>query len=178
MPARCAARVALRRWRSEAGARIDYDGGAYDRPEFASKPKPFTLPRDATVAAAVARMSELNYGSVIVVDEEHRVEGLVTERDVMKRLVNQGRDPATISLTAGVFVGFPHLLETGRERPPATAMQGRPDEVSPMLAAYREHGIDHLIVHVWPRTPEAVAELGQAAAGAREILSGTRAVAQ
>lgn len=90
----------------------------------------------------------------------------------------EGRDPATITLTAGVFVGFPHLLEPGGEGPPATAMQGHPDEVSPMLAAYREHGIDHLIVHVWPRTPEAVAELGQAAAGAHAILSGTEPGAQ
>ncbi len=69
-----------------------------DRPEFATKPKPLTFPRDATVAEAVARMSELNFGSVIVVDAERRVEGVVTERDVMKRLVNQGRDPTTTRL--------------------------------------------------------------------------------
>ena len=69
-----------------------------DRPEFAMKPKPLTFPKDATVAAAVARMSELNFGSVIVVDADSRVEGLVTERDVMKRLVNQGRDAATTRL--------------------------------------------------------------------------------
>ncbi len=69
-----------------------------DRPEFATKPKPLTCPRDAAVAAAVARMSELNFGSVIVVDAERRVEGVVTERDVMKRLVNQGRDPTTTRL--------------------------------------------------------------------------------
>ncbi len=69
-----------------------------DRPEFATKPKPLTLPRDATVAEAVARMSELNFGSVIVVDAERKVEGVVTERDVMKRLVNQGRDAATTRL--------------------------------------------------------------------------------
>jgi CBS domain-containing protein len=70
-----------------------------DRPEFASKPAPLTLPPDATVAEAVARMSEKDFGSVIVVDAERRVEGVVTERDVMKRLVNQGRDPATTRLS-------------------------------------------------------------------------------
>jgi CBS domain-containing protein len=63
-----------------------------DRPEFATKPKPLTFPRDALVAEAVAAMSELNFGSVIVVDADRRVEGVVTERDIMKRLVNQGRD--------------------------------------------------------------------------------------
>jgi CBS domain-containing protein len=69
-----------------------------DRPEFASKPKPLTFPRTATVSDAVARMSELDFGSVIIVDGDGRVEGVVTERDVMKRLVNQRRDPATTTL--------------------------------------------------------------------------------
>ncbi len=79
-----------------------------DRPEFASKPKPLTFPRDATVAAAVARMSELNFGSVIVVDADRRVEGVVTERDIMKRLVNQGRDPAT-TLLADIMTSNPRV---------------------------------------------------------------------
>ncbi len=69
-----------------------------DRPEFVTKPPPLTFPREATVAEAVARMAELNYGSVIVVDPDRRVEGVVTERDVLKRLVNQRRDPATTTL--------------------------------------------------------------------------------
>ncbi len=69
-----------------------------DRPEFAQKPKPLTFPRNATVAEAVALMSERDFGSVIVVDADGRVEGLVTERDIMKRLVNQGLDPATTRL--------------------------------------------------------------------------------
>jgi CBS domain-containing protein len=69
-----------------------------DRPEFATKPKPLTFPRDAPVAEAVARMSELDFGSVIVVDGEGKVEGVVTERDILKRLVNKGRDPASTRL--------------------------------------------------------------------------------
>lgn len=63
-----------------------------DRPEFKTKPRPLTFPPDALVAEAVARMSELNFGSVIVVDPDGRVAGVVTERDILKRLVNQGRD--------------------------------------------------------------------------------------
>lgn len=69
-----------------------------DRPEFKTKPKPLTFPRETLVAEAVARMSELDFGSVIVVDQENRVEGVVTERDILKRLVNKGRDPATTRL--------------------------------------------------------------------------------
>jgi alkanesulfonate monooxygenase SsuD/methylene tetrahydromethanopterin reductase-like flavin-dependent oxidoreductase (luciferase family) len=86
-----------------------------------------------------------------------------------------GRDPSTLILTAGVFVSFPHLLTADREPPPATAMQGTAAEVGAMLAGYRDHGIDHLIVHLWPRTPEAVAELGAAAATARAISRAGRA---
>lgn len=69
-----------------------------DRPEFGLKPKPLTARPDTTVAEAVARMSELDFGSVIVVDAEDRIEGVVTERDIMKRLVNEGRDAATTRL--------------------------------------------------------------------------------
>jgi hypothetical protein len=49
-------------------------------------------------------------------------------------------------------------------------MSGSPDEVGEMLAGYRDLGIDHLIVHVWPRTPEAISELGSAAGVARATL--------
>ncbi|MCR9120908.1 MAG: CBS domain-containing protein [Phyllobacteriaceae bacterium] len=65
-----------------------------DRPEYASKPKPMTTTADATVAEAVAAMSERNYGSVVVVDGDSKVVGMVTERDIMKRLVNAKLDAA------------------------------------------------------------------------------------
>ena len=51
--------------------------------------------------------------------------------------------------------------------PPENAMRGTPEEVAPMLAGYDEHGIAELIAHVWPRRPEAVAELAKAAELAR-----------
>lgn len=70
-----------------------------DRPEFRSKPRPLTRPEDATVADAVAEMSARDFGSVIVVDDDEKVIGVVTERDIMKRIVNEGRDPATTPLS-------------------------------------------------------------------------------
>lgn len=63
-----------------------------DRPEYPSKPKPLTMTADVTVAEAVAAMSEKDYGSVIIVDGGEKVVGMVTERDIMKRLVNKQRD--------------------------------------------------------------------------------------
>ncbi len=70
-----------------------------DRLEFATKPEPLTFPPDALVSEAVAKMTELDYGSVIVVDEQDRVIGMVTERDILKRLVNEGRDPGQTKLS-------------------------------------------------------------------------------
>ncbi len=70
-----------------------------DRPEFRSKPRPLTRPADAMTADAVAEMSARDFGSVIVVDADERVIGVVTERDIMKRIVNEGRDPATTPLS-------------------------------------------------------------------------------
>ncbi|MEO0542845.1 MAG: CBS domain-containing protein [Pseudomonadota bacterium] len=69
-----------------------------DRPEYANKPKPLTFPQDSTVADAVAAMSERNFGSVVIVDKDEKVTGMVTERDVMKRLVNNNKDPKKTKL--------------------------------------------------------------------------------
>lgn len=81
----------------------------------------------------------------------------------------EGRDLASITLTAGVFVSFPALARPGDEEPPENAMSGSPDEVGGMLAGFRDHGMDHLIVHLWPRRPEAVEQLGLAAEVARQL---------
>lgn len=70
-----------------------------DRPEYASKPKPLTRSPDTNVAEAVAAMSEKNYGSVIVVDGDEKVIGVVTERDVMNKLVGQALDPVQTKLS-------------------------------------------------------------------------------
>jgi len=70
-----------------------------DRLEYATKPAPLTFPPDALVSDAVAKMTELAYGSVIVVDANRKVIGMVTERDILKRLVNRGRDPSQTKLS-------------------------------------------------------------------------------
>ena len=58
-----------------------------DRPEFKTKPQPVTfLPKDK-VSKAIEAMAEKNYGSVVIVDNEDKVVGIVTERDIVKKLV-------------------------------------------------------------------------------------------
>jgi len=70
-----------------------------DRPEYASKPGPMTATADVTVAEAVTRMEGQNYGCIIVVDADNRVEGIVTERDIMFRIVGDKRDAKTTPLS-------------------------------------------------------------------------------
>lgn len=66
-----------------------------ERPEYASKPKPMTAAPGDTIRDAVARMSEKNYGAVVIVDNAQQVLGMVTERDIMRRVVNAGVNPDT-----------------------------------------------------------------------------------
>jgi alkanesulfonate monooxygenase SsuD/methylene tetrahydromethanopterin reductase-like flavin-dependent oxidoreductase (luciferase family) len=82
-----------------------------------------------------------------------------------------GRDRASMTRTVGVFVAFPHLMLPNDEQPPDNVMSGTPEEVGRMLAGYAERKIDHLIAHLWPRTPEAVQALGEAAEIARSLTS-------
>lgn len=81
-----------------------------DRPEYKSKQKPLTRTPETTVFDAVSAMSEKNYGSVIVVDGEDKVIGVVTERDVMNKLVGKGMDPQKTTL-AQIMTESPRLAQ-------------------------------------------------------------------
>ena len=86
--------------------------------------------------------------------------------DVRGALDAAGRDPSTLTLTAGIFV----VYEGADDDAPDNAIRGTTSEIADALAGYAELGISHLITHVFPRTPDAVARLGEAAALARERL--------
>lgn len=70
-----------------------------DRSEYKTKTKPLTGPPDMTVYDAVSKMSDKNYGCVIVTDGDDKVLGVVTERDVMNKLVGKGLDAKTTRLS-------------------------------------------------------------------------------
>ncbi|UCH53957.1 MAG: CBS domain-containing protein [Pseudomonadota bacterium] len=55
-------------------------------------------PQTSMALEAARLMSERFIGSVVVTDETGRVRGLFTERDLMKRVVGEGRDPAATPL--------------------------------------------------------------------------------
>lgn len=54
---------------------------------------PLTLTPEVTVHAAARAMTDRNVGAAAVVDNGHLV-GIITERDVLRRVVAKGADPA------------------------------------------------------------------------------------
>lgn len=70
-----------------------------DRPEFKSKTRPFILGPNELVSVAIPTMSAMNIGSVVILDDDRKVLGIVTERDLMRRLLGAGLDPKKTSLS-------------------------------------------------------------------------------
>jgi CBS domain-containing protein len=70
-----------------------------DRPEYKTKAPTFTLAGEAFVSVAVKTMAEKNYGSVVIVDGAMKVKGIVTERDLLRRLLNDKLNPDTTKLS-------------------------------------------------------------------------------
>ncbi len=54
--------------------------------------EPIRFPAEATVHEAVTKMVANRRAAVVIVDEEGRLIGIFTERDVLTRVVGQGRD--------------------------------------------------------------------------------------
>jgi CBS domain-containing protein len=48
--------------------------------------------------AAAQRMAEHNVGTVVVLDEDHRPLGILTDRDLVVRLLANGQDPETTTV--------------------------------------------------------------------------------
>lgn len=58
-----------------------------------------TADAGAMVIEAVATMAERHVGAVLIMNEDGLVDGIFTERDLLTRVVNEGRDPATTPLS-------------------------------------------------------------------------------
>jgi probable F420-dependent oxidoreductase len=98
-------------------------------------------------------------------DEAHELRERLT--NLHAALDAAGRDPATLEITAGILVAF----EGAAADAPKNAIRGSLDEVADALAGYASLGVSHLIAHAFPRTPEAVRSLGEAAALARQRVA-------
>jgi CBS domain-containing protein len=58
---------------------------------------PVTVPADATIVDAARLMRDRDIGPLIVVDSD-RVQGIVTDRDIVVRAVADGRDPSSVTI--------------------------------------------------------------------------------
>ncbi|MAE28785.1 MAG: CBS domain-containing protein [Planctomycetota bacterium] len=57
-----------------------------------------TMPPDASAATAAATMTERGVGSILIVNETRELIGIFTERDLMCRVLVDGRDAHTTTL--------------------------------------------------------------------------------
>lgn len=71
-----------------------------DRKEFRSKAPPLTCPPETTVFDAVTQMAEKNFGSIFITDADNRILGVMTERDIFRRVIGESRDPRTTPVSA------------------------------------------------------------------------------
>jgi CBS domain-containing protein len=73
---------------------------------------PIRLPATATVDEAIQRMLVRRQPGVLIVDDEGRLAGIFTERDIVTRVVGQGLDPRRTPLSA-VMTANPEALRAG-----------------------------------------------------------------
>jgi CBS domain-containing protein len=68
------------------------------RVEEACRKAPVTTGPDETVREAAKRMKQLGVGSIVVVDSLEKPVGMVTDRDIVQRVVRRRMDPDTTTL--------------------------------------------------------------------------------
>jgi CBS domain-containing protein len=87
---------------------------------------------NGTVAEAAKQLAELDVGSMPICGEDDRLKGMLTDRDIVVKVLAQGKDPS--STTAGELAqGTPVTI-------------GADDSVSDALAKMKEHKIRRLPV--------------------------------
>jgi CBS domain-containing protein len=60
-------------------------------------PNPVTIPADMSAADAARLMRDRDLGDVLVMDQD-RVMGIITDRDIVVRVVASGQDPANVKV--------------------------------------------------------------------------------
>lgn len=91
-----------------------------------------SVPPTATVAAAVTEMNRRSVGAMLVVGAAGTVDGIFTERDVMKRVVDEGRDPKATLIEQVMSRNVRHVASTAT--------------VEEVLRLMVEHGHRHILV--------------------------------
>lgn len=63
-----------------------------DMPEFKDKAEILTFDASTTIAEAVDEMCKNNYGAVLITDDENKLLGIFTERDLLRRVCAERMD--------------------------------------------------------------------------------------
>jgi CBS domain-containing protein len=101
-------------------------------PDVVHDQKLCAMQANGRIDEAARRMSFFNVGAIVIVDEQGRLVGIVTERDITRRVVAEGLDPAKTRL-GDVMSRNPDTL--------------RPDDTAAYaLALMRTRGYRHLPV--------------------------------
>jgi signal-transduction protein with cAMP-binding, CBS, and nucleotidyltransferase domain len=56
------------------------------------------VPASAMVSEAVSRMAKKGVGAILISNAQNKIDGIFTERDLMVRVVDRGRDPKTTAV--------------------------------------------------------------------------------
>jgi probable F420-dependent oxidoreductase len=80
--------------------------------------------------------------------------------NMLQACTDVGRDPATLGMTVLIGLWYPDLLA---EKPTfdVEPLSGSDDELLEALQGYAQIGVKHLMFHLVPHTPEAIARLAQ-----------------
>jgi CBS domain-containing protein len=109
--------------------------------------EPICLSKETTIIEAAKRMREYNIGDVLITDQG-RIWGVLTDRDIVVRALAEGRDPhATIIET----IASPHVV-----------MVSPDDAITHAIELMREHAIRRLPV-VQDGRPVGILSIGDLA---------------
>lgn len=91
------------------------------------------LEESTTVAEAAKRMTDESYGALPVCDGKGHLRGVVTDRDIVTRVIAEGRDPQ--QTTVGEIRGAGEVVTIGAD-----------DPVEEAIRTMKDHGVRRLPV--------------------------------
>ncbi|MEU3400935.1 CBS domain-containing protein [Streptomyces filamentosus] len=72
------------------------------------------IPAHETLDRAAQKMRDLNVGALPVADENERLRGIITDRDIVVRCVAMGHDPSKVTC-AEIVQGTPRWIDAGAD---------------------------------------------------------------
>ena len=88
---------------------------------------------DATVAEAAERMADETYGALPICDGEGKLQGVITDRDIVVKVVAGGLDPQTT--TVGQLADQPEVVTIGAD-----------DSIEEAIRTMKDHAVRRLPV--------------------------------